>query len=114
MNAPFSEGCYWVTGTSTKGVGASQTVHQVFCNKIRQEGSVYCPKHQLFLEDEAQEPLRRAQATIANRKYRKEHLEALAASPLRANNPNFDIKPKDHGGMDATEAENKRPNRQVP
>lgn len=114
MDQLFNNGCNWIVGTSTRGVGPTKTVHHVFCNKLCEEGSSLCPKHTLFREDEAQEPLRQAQARVANRKFRQERLEALAASPLAAVNPRFDTKPKDHGGMDATEAENKRPNRQVP
>lgn len=109
MVRPFPNGCPWIVGTSTKGVGASKQTHQVFCHKMLAEGSVYCPKHALFREDDLQEPLRRQQARVAKRKARKERLEALAASPLRANNPDFDIKPKDHGGMDATESQDNRP-----
>lgn len=109
MDQLFSNGCNWVVGTSTKGVGPTKTVHQVFCNKLCAGGMTLCPKHILFRDDEALEPLRRWQATLATRKYRKERLAALAASPLATHNPKFDTKPKDMGGMDATEEDNKRP-----
>lgn len=92
QSEPLFGGCFWITGTSTKGVGKNKQAYHTFCNKLRQEGSVYCPKHQLFHEDDQKEPERRAAQRKAIREYRQAEQETLALSPLRAHNPEFQNK----------------------
>lgn len=86
-------GCPYVVGHTKRGL-------DVFCNKLPAPGESVCPKHKLFIEDEALEAGRAKE----RRKWKKEHklalIAALAVSPLKAHNPKFDVKPA-HGGMEA-------------
>lgn len=102
MDELFKDGCLWVVGTSSTGFGAKKTTHKVFCNKLRDQDSVYCPKHKLFQAEEEQEKALFPLRMRAARQLKKARLEELANSPLAAINPRFD-KPKKHGGMDAEE-----------
>ncbi len=86
-------GCPYVVGRSQRGL-------DIFCNKLPAPGETVCPKHKLFIEDEALEIERVKERRKLNRESKKAKLDALAASPLRADNPKFDVKPS-HGGMEA-------------
>jgi len=80
---PLFAGCAYVVGQGHKG----QKSFKIFCNKLCAPGSSHCPKHDLITEDEGKEPERKRLARKAKRDYRKADIEALASSPLRANNP---------------------------
>lgn len=61
----------------------------IFCQKLTADGLFVCPKHDLFLKDEAAEPERKKERSKANRIARKERRAELAASPLASVNPLF-------------------------
>jgi hypothetical protein len=82
---PLAGGCVYVTGMGMKG----KETFKIFCHKICQEGSQYCPKHVLYVEDEGKEVGRRYLARKAKREAREAELAALALSPLKADNPLF-------------------------
>jgi hypothetical protein len=86
MKPEDGAGCQWVTGQIKRG----KDILHTFCNKIVAEGSYLCPKHILFLRDLEQQPQRIKQRAAATTAYRKQQLEVLAASPLRAENPDYD------------------------
>lgn len=75
------EGCLW-----SGDIGLKTT----FCNKVRQEGFMLCPKHVLMTAERAHSDARRAEATARDRKRKQERLEALAGSPLAAVNPRYE------------------------
>jgi hypothetical protein len=82
----MANGCRWITGTTMR---RNEAVN-VFCNKIRQEGYDFCPKHVLFYEDEQHKEERRLAKQKETRAYRDAQRKALAESPLAAHNPKFD------------------------
>jgi hypothetical protein len=88
-------GCSYVVGHGKKG----KTPFKIFCNKMVEPMQQFCPKHLEVMADESKEPERRALARRQKKEHAAAELEALALSPLRADNPDFD-KPKTY-----TEAE---------
>lgn len=62
----------------------------IHCLKLTGENSVYCPKHVLFLEDEAMEKDRRLQKKVLDKAHREAIAESLRRSPLASINPSFD------------------------
>lgn len=84
--APLFAGCGYIVGQGHKGKHA----FAIFCNKLTAEGDQFCPLHRLLTDDEGKEPARRRAAPKAKREYQQAEAEALALSPLRAENPDFD------------------------
>lgn len=83
---PLVEGCVYVTGIGHKG----KVPFKIFCHKLVAEGSEYCPKHKIYVEDLAEARNRKAEQRRQEKEQRKNELAALALSPLRANNPCFE------------------------
>jgi hypothetical protein len=79
-------GCPYVVGHGHKG----DKPFKIFCNKLVEPLQSFCPKHVAIVEDESHEPERRASARRQKKEHRAAELEALALSPLRADNPDFD------------------------
>jgi len=67
---------------------------EVFCNKMRQDGSAYCPKHELFFQDSLLEGERQTVEKETRKQQRALRVAELSQSPLRAHNPKFDAKDK--------------------
>jgi len=88
-------GCSYVVGHGKKG----NKPFKIFCNKLVEPMQQFCPKHLEIMADESKEPERRALKRRQIKEHRAAEQEALALSPLRADNPDFD-KPKTY-----TEAE---------
>jgi hypothetical protein len=89
-------GCSYVVGHGHKG----KQSFKIFCNKLVEPMEQFCPKHLAFIEDErSKEPEWRALARRQKKDHAAAEREALALSPLRADNPDFD-KPRTY-----TEAE---------
>lgn len=79
-------GCIYETGIGHKG----KVPFKIFCHKLVEPGSPYCPKHALYVEDEGKEVGRRYAQHKAKREQQEAEHAALALSPLRAENPLFD------------------------
>jgi hypothetical protein len=86
------DGCGWVVGFGTKKKGAPAP--KIFCGKVREEGSGFCPKHRLFHEDQQLDPERKAAAAQQRKQAKQAEMAELAQSPLAAYNPKFDKKNK--------------------
>ncbi len=91
---PLFAGCNYVVGQGHKGKHS----FNIFCNKLTESGSQYCPKHVLYAEDDAKAIEHRAFERRRIKEQRAAELDALALSPLRAHNPAFDEK----GDVDQT------------
>jgi len=79
-------GCSYVVGHGKKG----NKPFKIFCNKLVEPMQQFCPKHLEFIADESKEPERRALARRQKKEHAAAELEALALSPLKADNPDFD------------------------
>ena len=98
MRIPEKEpGCDWIVAYhQDRHVKEKVPEH---CGKLREPGWSLCPKHVLFQQDEIEEKKRRSIKAIQTRNLKTLKEEALAASPLRAFNPEFD-KPKEKTGYE--------------
>lgn len=85
-------GCVYKLSSKKVWNGKKRTYEDVdiHCLKLTAADSTYCPKHILFLEDEAKEKDRRLQKKILDKAYREAAAEDLRRSPLAAINPSFD------------------------
>lgn len=79
-------GCTYVVGHGHKG----DNPFKIFCNKLTEPGHQFCPKHLLIVADEGKETERRALVRRQKKEHAAAEREALALSPLRADNPDFD------------------------
>jgi hypothetical protein len=93
---PFSDGCSYIVAISHVKVPSADKkagqAYKIFCNKLVESGTQYCPLHNLVVADEAKEPERQRLARKAKREYWQAENDALALSPLRAENPRFEDK----------------------
>lgn len=90
---PLAPGCVYVTGIGHKG----KESFRIFCHKMVQPGSQYCPMHVLLVGDEGKEVGRWYLQRKAKREYEEAEAAALALSPLKAHNPKFDNTTDDTG-----------------
>jgi len=93
MNAMKSNfGCMYKLGSKKVWNGKKRVYEDadIHCLKLTAADSVYCPKHVLFLEDEALEKDRRLKKKVLDKAHREAAAEALRRSPLAAVNPSFD------------------------
>jgi len=86
------DGCEWVVGFGKKKKG--HAAPKLFCGKMRENSSAFCPKHRLFHEDQQLDPERKAAAAKERKQAKQAELVELAQSPLAAYNPKFDKKNK--------------------
>jgi hypothetical protein len=85
-------GCTYITGTTqawNRKKKAYETVN-LHCNKMTAEAQTMCPKHILFVEDEAKKDERAEEKRRLTREFNKQQEFALKTSPLAAINPRFD------------------------
>jgi hypothetical protein len=92
VDEPMSmfDGCEWVVGFGKKKKG--HAAPKLFCGKLRQEASAFCPKHELFHQDSLKDEERKAAAARERKQAKQAELAELAQSPLAAYNPKFDNK----------------------
>jgi hypothetical protein len=83
MATSESFGCPYIIGRHKRGATE-------FCHRLPQLGKLYCPKHQLLIDEADNERERKRTARERLKMYRKAQEEVLAASPLAAVNPKFE------------------------
>jgi hypothetical protein len=95
-------GCQYVVSTTKKWNKLKKTFDDVpiHCSKITAEHQEMCPKHILFVEDEAKEEQRKSENRRLNREFKKRQEIALKVSPLAAINPLFDDEGKRKTGYE--------------
>ena len=81
MSEPKPNACLYVVGTHDG--------RNVFCGKLPAPGALLCPKHVLIAADEMRALEHAAEKRRAVAAYRQGQCDALAESPLRAENPRF-------------------------
>jgi hypothetical protein len=85
MKTEERPGCPWVVGSHKNRYGEAVEEH---CLRIPSEKSAYCPKHELMFVNQHLDKERKMEKA-RNGKAKKLFRDALAESPLRAENPNF-------------------------
>lgn len=92
-----SMGCPWIVGTKTEIIKGVTYRTKKFCRCIPSPTSLLCPKHETMDEGKEGDVARRMEKARNGKEKKKLFADALAESPLRADNPQFA-----QGGVDKT------------